>query len=135
MAFAHGHPKVGGRKKGTPNRISVARQQEIMRIVADSTAGHLPEDTDDILPLEAMLLCLKWAIAAQDRPGILAAATAAAPYVHPRLSATELHVSHSLDNRPTADILIELTALRLKEEEAASDEASDVPSVSAVASE
>jgi hypothetical protein len=31
-------------------------------------------------------------------------------------------VSGSLDNRPTDEILIELTALRLKEEAAASDE-------------
>jgi hypothetical protein len=103
--------------------MTVARQQAVMSMVDKVTAAvNLPAEIANIMPLDAMLVCLRWALAENDRPGALAAAAAAAPYLHPKLSATELHVSGSLDSRPTEEILIELTALRLKEEAAASDE-------------
>lgn len=91
-----GHVKTAGRVKGTPNKATVARDQEVLRIVAEATAGNLPDDAANATPLEAMLICLRWALAKRDPVAVLAAATAAAPYIHPRLSASDVRVSGPL---------------------------------------
>lgn len=69
--------KTGGRTKGTPNRATAARQQE----VAES----------GLTPLDFMLQVMR----DEDKPEDfrLEAAKAAAPFVHPKLSAVTAEVS------------------------------------------
>lgn len=66
--------KTGGRAKGTPNKATAARQQEI------ASSGETP--------IDYMLRVMRDADADWKRRDW--AAQNAAPYVHPRLAATEL---------------------------------------------
>lgn len=68
-----GAPKTGGRQRGTPNKATATREAEI------AAAG--------LTPLEYMLSLMRDAGA--DEAKRLDAAKAAAPYVHPRLNATQ----------------------------------------------
>jgi hypothetical protein len=115
VTFKPGHVKIGGRKAGVPNKATVVREQEVLRIVAEATAGNLPaEDAVNATPLEAMLICMRWALAERDRAGVLAAATAAAPYMHPRLSSSDVRISATLDSKSDADIAAELAEVQAK---------------------
>ena len=55
-------------------------------------AADLPEPIRDITPLEGLLLCMRWSILHGDRDGILAAASAAAPYCHARLASSDVRI-------------------------------------------
>lgn len=66
--------KTGGRVKGTPNRATKAREEIIARSRATPLEFLLDVMQDDEKPLDVRLF----------------AAKAAAPYVHPRLSSTEV---------------------------------------------
>jgi len=74
--------KTGGRQKGTPNRATVQRQQE----VAES----------GLTPLDYLLSIMRDEQAVIDMR--IDAAKAAAPYIHPRLAAIDhsgsLLISH-----------------------------------------
>jgi hypothetical protein len=85
-----GHPRYGGRKKGTPNRATVERAQILARAYADEWLTDA--DLSEITPLEALLLVMRRRLAAGDDVGVMAAAVAAAPYCHARLISTELRV-------------------------------------------
>jgi hypothetical protein len=91
--FTPGHKKIGGRLRGTPNKRTTARREVLDRAAA-VVMPQLPDEIRDITPLEGLLLCLRWSIAAQDREGILAAAVAAAPYCHPKLSTTDVRFTN-----------------------------------------
>lgn len=69
--MAHGH-KTGGRQKGTPNKTTAERMAEI------AAGGELP--------LDYMLRIMR---EAGDEKRRDAMASAAAPYVHPRLASVE----------------------------------------------
>lgn len=68
-----GAPKTGGRQKGTPNHATAAKAEEI------ASTG--------LTPLDYMISVMR--DLTQDDSRRLEAAKAAAPYVHPRLNATE----------------------------------------------
>lgn len=74
MAKAQGSPKTGGRKKGVPNKASIARAAAI--------------EQSGLTPLDFMLTVLR--DLEQDYGVRLDAAKAAAPYVHPKLANIEL---------------------------------------------
>ena len=75
--------KTGGRQKGTPNKATVERD---LRAAQGLKAATL----DGLLPLDVMMCRMKnealpnGSLVADDQ---LAAAIAAAPYIHPRLAA------------------------------------------------
>ena len=70
--------------EGSRNKKIIACEQEVLQIVAEATAGNLPaDDALNATPLEAMLICLRWTLAKKEPAGVLAGATAAAPYIHP----------------------------------------------------
>jgi hypothetical protein len=85
-----GHPRYGGRKKGTPNRATVERAQILARAYADERLTDA--DLSEITPLQALLLVMRRRLAAGDDAGVMAAAVAAAPYCHAKLISTELRV-------------------------------------------
>lgn len=86
MSRLPGTPKTGGRQKGVPNKATIARQAEI------AASG--------LTPLDYMLSVLR--DEATDPVARLDAAKAAAPYVHPKLSATELSGSLNITNHEDA---------------------------------
>ncbi len=81
MANGHGGPRPGaGRKPNSKNKATVEREKAI------SESG--------LTPLEYMLSVLR--DDAADEAARMEAAKAAAPYVHPRLQATELNAKVQL---------------------------------------
>jgi hypothetical protein len=88
-----GHKKFGGRKKSTPNKRTIVRR-EVLERAYEAVMTELPEQARNMTPLEALPLCMHWAIAAHDRNGILAAAAAAAPYCHARLASADVRVTN-----------------------------------------
>ncbi len=88
------------------------REAEIARVVAEASGGQLSVET--VSPLEAMLICMRWAMVENDRVGILAAAMAAAPYIHPRLSSSDVKITNVDASMTPAEIDAELEAIRAK---------------------
>jgi hypothetical protein len=84
MARPKGLPKSGGRKKGTPNKVTAKREAEI------AASG--------LTPLDYMLSIMRSEHPHGVSPDVIQAreelrfeaAKAAAPYVHPRLQSTTL---------------------------------------------
>ena len=74
--FLKGHPKTGGRTKGTPNRKTVEKR------LAEEQARKISSDLE---PLEYMLEVMRDPTADQTRRDMMA--KAAAPYRHPQLQA------------------------------------------------
>lgn len=74
MAKPKGAPKTGGRTPGTPNR----KTAETTRAIEES----------GLTPLDYMLQVMR--DVGEDSPRRLAAAAAAAPYVHAKLASIEL---------------------------------------------
>ncbi len=73
MARPKGSPKLGGRKKGVPNKVTLERERSI------SQSG--------LTPLEYMLSIMR--NEGNTTEARFEAAKAAAPYVHPKLAAVE----------------------------------------------
>jgi hypothetical protein len=84
-----GTPKTGGRKKGTPNKITAAREAEIAAF--------------GLTPLEYMLKLLRDDNVDAARRDEMA--KAAAPYCHPRLSTVDAKVNF---NQSLAEALDEM---------------------------
>ncbi len=103
--------KTGGRRPGSRNKKAVDRDEAMARAYEAAMAGVTPERLDNLTPLEAMLMCMRWAIEAKDRVGILACAAAAAPYTHARLSSSDVRVSGGLTNQSSADITADIAIL------------------------
>lgn len=76
-----GQPKTGGRKAGTPNRVTAQRAAEI------AASG--------LTPLDYMLAVLRDDAAEVARRDDMA--KAAAPYCHPRLAAVDHELSGSVE--------------------------------------
>jgi hypothetical protein len=89
-----GTPKTGGRAAGVPNRATVAKAEAIA--LAHDALGMTADDIAKLTPLAGMMLVMKWGIETRNPGVVLAAAAAAAPYVHPRLSHAEVRVSGSV---------------------------------------
>jgi hypothetical protein len=69
--------KTGGRKPGSKNKMSLAKRDELARMIDKGTS-----------PLEYLLSVMRSEEAEQKER--IDAAKAAAPYIHPRLNAVEL---------------------------------------------
>lgn len=58
--FQKGHPKVGGRKKGTPNKASAFSKAVIQDILSEYTStGLFAEDMKNIEPKERLDIMVK----------------------------------------------------------------------------
>jgi hypothetical protein len=109
---ALGHPKAGGRKKGTPNKATVERANAIAK--AYSEARLTEADVSSITPLEALLLVMRRRLVAGDDVGVVAAATAAAPYCHARLVNSELRVRNEYHVLTDSELVAKRIELRKK---------------------
>jgi hypothetical protein len=101
--MAHGK-KTGGRRKGTKNRATVEKEQFVAEVVSSAK-------TDGISPLEYMLQVMR--DPTEDAVRRLDAAKSAAPFVHPRLSATAVtHDTRNLDDLDTPALVALLASGR-----------------------
>ena len=91
--FLKGHPKTGGRTKGTPNRKTVEKR------LAEEQARKISSDLE---PLEYMLEVMRDPTADQTRRDMMA--KAAAPYRHPQLQAVA-HKYLNADGSPIAPVI------------------------------
>jgi hypothetical protein len=112
MAFQKGRAKTGGRKKGVQNRATIRRNRILAQIERD--ARRMGQDPLLVSPLEVMRTVMCFRIAQRDYKGALEAAALAAPYVHPRLNATDVKVQHTLTSKSDAEVTAEIQALQLK---------------------
>jgi hypothetical protein len=115
MPFQKGRAKVGGRKKGTPNKASAQRKAAIAAI--EETAARLGLQPIEASPLQVMctVMCLR--LQERDYESAVDIAAMAAPYIHARLNATDVSIRHSVANRSDAEIALEIEALRAKVEQ------------------
>jgi hypothetical protein len=121
--YQKGHPKLGGRKKGTKNwrtvneppkeKKSYSRARREVLAAKEAFQAALAGDMK-FTPLQVMHAVMLLRISQGDDQGALEAAKEAAPYVHARLNASEVMVHHSLHNRSDAEIASDIEALRLK---------------------
>jgi hypothetical protein len=92
MARPRGHPKSGGRKKGTPNKATLVRQQEL------AASGELPR--------EYMLRIMRDPKADDHRRDEMAKAVA--PYVHPRFAT----IPHTGDSEKPTQMVMRIEFVR-----------------------
>jgi hypothetical protein len=111
-----GTPKTGGRKPGSLNRKSQERQAILEVAIAEVLA---PEQVGELSPLQVMRSVMRHHYLRGDYDKALVAATACAPFCHPRLAMSEVTVRHGLAEHSDEDLAAELAALRLKRTEAA----------------
>jgi hypothetical protein len=106
--YRKGHAKMGGRVKGTPNRMS-AEILAARQAFQAALSGEM-----NFTPLQVMYAVMMLRISRGDDAGALEAAKEAAPFVHARLNAAEVMVHHTLHNRSDEQIASDIEALRLK---------------------
>jgi hypothetical protein len=107
--------KTGGRKVGSRNKKTVLREQQLQD--AQLAAGlpvRLLDHLEGLTPLAIMQAVMRQRYAVGDYLGALAAAREAAPYVHARLTSSEVKVSHSLGDKSDAELDEEVAMIRHK---------------------
>jgi hypothetical protein len=108
-----GHPRYGGRKAGTPNRATVAKAEAIA--LAHDALGMTAEDIANMSPFQGMMLVMRWGVETKNPGVVLAAAAAAAPYVHHKLVSNEVKVSGTVVHRMSdADLEAEIANLEAR---------------------
>ncbi len=112
MSRPRGLPKSGGRKPGSRNMDKRAREQAIVRTILAERLT--PDELEQLSPLAVLLRLMRTAYQDDDRSGALAAAQAAAPYVHARLSSTEITVRNEDLGKSDAQIEQEIRELQAK---------------------
>jgi hypothetical protein len=78
----------------------------------------MPPEIETMSPLEIMAKVMRARYVAGDHLGALMAAQAAAPYVHPRLNASDVTVRHTTASRSDVEISDEIEAIRSRIERA-----------------
>jgi hypothetical protein len=111
MPFQKGHPKLGGRVKGSRNKSAVQRDQ--LLAIARTHLDLTPEEILSLDPLAVLTAYMREAVAAGDRATAIQCAIACAPYRHPRLAQTDLRVKHELGEK--SDLELEAEILDLTE--------------------
>ena len=102
-----GTPKSGGRRVGSKNRLTIATAQALTA-AAEQESDRI---TDAVLrhlqPVDVILRTMRLAVKTNNLPLALSAATAAAPYVHPRLSSVEVQQTsaRTIADIPTAELM------------------------------
>jgi hypothetical protein len=116
MAPPKGHPRWGGRRKGTPSKAVQLRRDEIAQAIRRQRP--VPDEVLQMSPIEVMGRIMRLRYAEGDLIGALAAASSLAPYLHPRLSMNDTTVRHEVANRSDAEIAAEIEAVRARIERA-----------------
>jgi hypothetical protein len=88
------------------------RQEALTQAYVD--AGLTPERISEVTPLQAMLICMHWALEQKNPQAVLAAASAAAPYAHPKLSSSNVRITGDLTTKSDAELATEIATLEAK---------------------
>jgi hypothetical protein len=88
------------------------RQQQLRE--ATLAAALTPEQCAELSPLEVMRAIMRNRFRAGDYDGALAAARECAPYVHAKLTSTDLKVSGTLTTRSDEELSLEIAAIEQK---------------------
>jgi hypothetical protein len=93
-----GHPRYGGRRKGSVNKVKVVRKAiETEFLMRTLDAAGIPQTKlEDMHPLNVIHWIMVERFRSGDYGGALFAATALAPYTNARLSSSEVRVMHTL---------------------------------------
>lgn len=99
MARGGARPNAG-RKKGTQNKVTKVRAEVTKQVIAKAAA-------EGITPLEVMLSAMRAAWAAADVDKAVSVARDAAPYMHPRLTAStvKVHAKRTVSDLDTAELI------------------------------
>ena len=92
-----GIPKTGGRVAGVPNKAKELRVAAMAQAVIDRELSE--DDIAMITPLDALLYVMRRRLIAHDWPGAIQAAACAAPYMHARLSVSDIRMHHAVTTR------------------------------------
>lgn len=101
MAAPKGHPKWGGRQKGTPDKKTAEFRQQVV--------------ASGLTPLEVMLSNMRHWLEKGERDKAQRCAADAAPYLHAKLSSIDAKVAVSQDPREMTEA--ELLAIIAAEEQ------------------
>jgi hypothetical protein len=107
-----GSPKTGGRRAGTPNKFTVVKAEAMAEAVQAQALTEAEIAT--ITPLDALLYVLRRYLVAHDWHGAIQAASAAAPYVHYKLSASDVRIRHEVGGLSDEQIAAERQLLLTK---------------------
>jgi hypothetical protein len=110
--FKKGRVKTGGRKKGTPNKKTLAKQE--FEKVARSEIQAALADPGKLGPLEVMLLAMHLKMYRGDVFGAVEFAEKAAPFTSPKLAMADLRVLHTHTHKSDAEVSAEIQALQQK---------------------
>ena len=84
MARPKGQPKLGGRGKGTPNKVTAEKRRKTAELIAQAEA-------DGTLPLQFLLDIMHGRRKATQLQ--IQAATSALPFCHPRLATVDVNTT------------------------------------------
>jgi hypothetical protein len=110
--YQMGHKKLGGRSRGTPNKKTQRRLA--LEKLSSAELQQIMLAELKLSPLEVMQAVMLLRINKGDYDGALVAAEKAAPYMHPRLNATDLNVRHSYASKSDAEVATEIESLKQK---------------------
>jgi hypothetical protein len=114
MPFTKGHTKIGGRKKGIPNRTTEQKEADRLLFGNDFRSALKELTVARLTPLEVMHAVMFIKIGKADYDGAIEIAEKAAPFCHPKLNAAELRVQHSLSARTDEELAASIMLLREK---------------------
>jgi hypothetical protein len=124
--YRNGHPKLGGRVKGTPNRKDAKKELEEKLAMERLLAARLASQEEIKLaymnmatmsPLEVLCMGMHLRLHRGDLEGAAQLASAAVPFTSPKLTASDVRV-HQSAQRPDSEVAVEIEALRAKVERA-----------------
>ena len=105
-------PRAGGRVKGTPNKKTRLKRQEVINALIAETLA--PDQVELLQPLEVMLRVMRARVLAGDDAGALVAAAACAPYCHARLSSSDLRITNTMAAKTDEERLREAAELEAR---------------------
>jgi hypothetical protein len=110
-----GTQKTGGRVAGTPNRVNrLVHEAKLIPPGAYAEVGLSPEVIESITPLQCMLFVMHKALEANNMALAMSCAAVAAPYVHPKLTSSDVRISGELTTKSDAELAAEIVALEAK---------------------
>lgn len=107
-----GTPKTGGRVAGVRNKTTRLREQAMVRALVESALT--PEQIAELTPLDVLLRIMRSAYQAGDVAAAQAAAMAAAPYVHAKLSSSDVRITDTNAAKSDEQVDAEIAAIHAK---------------------
>lgn len=122
MPFQKGHPRYGGRKKGSAGLAKLAKMTPMQRALEENrrllAEARETIKIDPLMPLDALLMAVQVAAKTGNINLLVQAAGVLAPYMAPRLVRAEVTTRRDDTQATEADLLEEMKTLRARIERA-----------------